>query len=523
MDLRANTPVDVLIGPFVDGTNGKDTEEAESPVVLLSKNGQALAAKSDVTTPVHDNAGYYNCELDATDLDTEGNLALVVEDSANALPVRHEFNVMAEAAWDSLYVAKDTGFMDVNVKAVSEDTTAADNLELACDNYSVTRGLTGTALPAAVADAAGGVPVSDLGGLDLDTILGRITANVALASVCTEARLAELGSTNLPADVDTLLTRLSSVRAGYLDNLSAGAVALASVCTSARLGELDPANLPADIDTLLARLSAVRAGYLDNLSAGAVALASVVGALNDAAVDGDPTATDTLMQYIKQLINILVGTAGVVTFPVEAAPANAVSLAEVIRAIYNDTVGLAGDVMRGTNSAALATVATEARLAELDAANLPADVDTLIARLTAARAGYLDSLNGHIAQTGDNYVRLGPPAGASHAADNAAIKAETALIVQDTEAPKKNTAFNNLSVFMVDSTDDVSGKTGLSLGVTRSIDGAAFGAGTGTAAEISNGMYQYDASAADMNGDVIIFRFTGTGANDTFITVHTRP
>ena len=47
---------------------------------------------------------------------------------------------------------------------------------------------------------------------------------------------------------------------------------------------------------------------------------------------------------------------------------------------------------RGTNLAALATVCTEARLAELAAANLPADIDTLITRLTANRAGYLDEL-----------------------------------------------------------------------------------------------------------------------------------
>ncbi len=39
--------------------------------------------------------------------------------------------------------------------------------------------------------------------------------------------------------------------------------------------------------------------------------------------------------------------------------------------------------MVGTNSAALATVCTEARLAELDAGNLPADVDTLLGRITS--------------------------------------------------------------------------------------------------------------------------------------------
>ena len=99
----------------------------------------------------------------------------------------------------------------------------------------------------------------------------------------------------------------------------------------------------------------------------------------------------------------------------------------------------------------------------------------------------------------------------------------TAAIVLDTTIPTKNAAFSNLPVFMVGSTDHVTPKTGLTLGITRSLDGGAFGAGTGSAAEIGNGMYQYDASQADMNADVVIFRFTGTDADDTFITIITKP
>jgi hypothetical protein len=56
-----------------------------------------------------------------------------------------------------------------------------------------------------------------------------------------------------------------------------------------------------------------------------------------------------------------------------------------------DTTTTNTDV-RGTDSAALASVCTEGRLAELDAAKLPADVDTLLARLTAARAALLDEI-----------------------------------------------------------------------------------------------------------------------------------
>ena len=74
----------------------------------------------------------------------------------------------------------------------------------------------------------------------------------------------------------------------------------------------------------------------DMVGTDGAALAAVVGALADAAADGAVTEADTLMKYIKQLINILIGAPGVVAFPAEAAPANGVSLAEVIRAIAID-------------------------------------------------------------------------------------------------------------------------------------------------------------------------------------------
>jgi hypothetical protein len=103
--------VDVLIGPFVDSTDG-DTEETALTIsradVLLSKNGQALTQKTDVTAAAHDADGYYNCELDATDTDTIGQLVLAVHE-AGALAVRHEFQVIEEAVYDRDYKAAATG------------------------------------------------------------------------------------------------------------------------------------------------------------------------------------------------------------------------------------------------------------------------------------------------------------------------------------------------------------------------------------------------------------------------------
>lgn len=114
MLLRQSTAVDVLIGPFVDSTDGYTPESGVSPAVKLSKAGQALAAKTDATTPVHDADGYYNCELDATDTNTVGTLVLSVVGSATSLAVRHEFQVVEEAVYDAMYVSGAVGPLEAN-------------------------------------------------------------------------------------------------------------------------------------------------------------------------------------------------------------------------------------------------------------------------------------------------------------------------------------------------------------------------------------------------------------------------
>lgn len=262
--LRANTAVDVLIGPFVDDTDGKTAETGltiSQADVKLSKNGQALAQKNDATAASHDSDGYYNCELDATDTNTEGQLDLIVNESG-ALPVRHSFCILAEAAWDSLFSAKDDGFMDVNVKTIGRaDTqeTEADNLESACANYSATRGLSGTALPAAAADAAGGLPISDAGGLDLDTKLAN-TNEVTAARMGALTDWVDGGRLDLildaiVADTNELQTDDVPGLISALNDPTAAAIADA-VWDEAATGHTDAgkagAQLWTDIDAILA-------------------------------------------------------------------------------------------------------------------------------------------------------------------------------------------------------------------------------------------------------------------------------
>ena len=91
----------------------------------------------------------------------------------------------------------------------------------------------------------------------------------------------------------------------------------------------------------------------------------------------------------------------------------------------------------------------------------------------------------------------------------------------DDLAIKKNATFSNFEFLMVLTSDHVTPATGLTVTGQRSIDGGAFASVAGTIAEVSNGIYQFDALAADTNGDVITWRFLSATADDTFVTFKT--
>ena len=104
----------------------------------------------------------------------------------------------------------------------------------------------------------------------------------------------------------------------------------------------DASDIAASFATLQAFVDTEVASILTAVDTEIATIIATIGALNDAAADGDPTATDTMMAYLKQLINTLVGTAGIPTYPASAAPGNAVSLAEAIRQIYDEVAAISG-------------------------------------------------------------------------------------------------------------------------------------------------------------------------------------
>lgn len=88
---------------------------------------------------------------------------------------------------------------------------------------------------------------------------------------------------------------------------------------------------------------------------------------------------------------------------------------------------------------------------------------------------------------------------------------------------KKNQALNDFEFLMTDSTLHAPA-LGLIVSVTRSIDGAAFAAGTLSAVtEVGNGIYAVNFGSGDLNGSVITLQATAAGSDTTFERIVTQP
>jgi len=375
--LKQSTAVTIKFGPFLDEDDGKTAETGlaiSQADVRLSKNGGDFAQKNESSAATHDELGIYDVDLDTTDTGTLGRLFVAVHEGG-ALPVWREFMVVPENVWDSLYGADN---LQVDAVEISGDSVAANNLEAACDGTTYNIG-GGAVVAASVTGAVGSVTgsvgsvtgavgsvtgavgsvtgnvggnvagsvasVTDKAGFSLAAdqsavTVGTVTTvtnmrgtdNAALASVCTEARLAELGSTNLPADIDAILADTGTdgvvvagaSKTGYSlaadqSGVTIGTVttasnmrgtdnaALASVCTEARLAELAAANLPADIDAILADTGTDGVVVASASKTGYALSASGIDGVLDEVVEGTTTFRQMLRGFASALLGKLSG------------------------------------------------------------------------------------------------------------------------------------------------------------------------------------------------------------------------
>lgn len=155
--LKQSTAATVLIGPFVDNADGYTPETGLTAggvdeIGVYKHDGTALTSISGTTTFTHRAGGMYTATLSTTDTNTVGRLTLYVRDDSVCLPAWKDFIVLPANVYDSLVGGTDyldinavqwagtatslngtTSLPEVDVRAISGDTTAADNCELDYD------------------------------------------------------------------------------------------------------------------------------------------------------------------------------------------------------------------------------------------------------------------------------------------------------------------------------------------------------------------------------------------------------
>lgn len=286
MDVDANlAEVPVNIMPLLDDTDFKSREEsvaynAAGLELIWHFTTTAGATTATVVTPTtggaydwaHQDGGMYTIEIPASggasiNNDTEG------------------------FGWFS---GKATGVLPWRGPVIGFRAAGLNNA-LIDSAYSTTRGLAGTALPDAAADAAGGLPISDAGGLDLDAQIGTDI----------DAILVDTGTT-----LDTLIKDIPTVAEFEARTLVAADYTVVSdlgtVQTGdayARLGAPAGASVSADIAAVKAQTAAIEADTQDLQTQIGVAGAGLTAVPWNAAWDAE-VATAVRTELATELAEI---------------------------------------------------------------------------------------------------------------------------------------------------------------------------------------------------------------------------
>lgn len=263
----------------------------------LKANGAATVDISGATwAAVTGAAGWYDLSLTTSHTDTVGELVIVVQDESVCLPVYKTFQVIEEAAYDALFAASAPGYVanaPVNVAQISGDSGAADNCEAFFDGtgYAGTgnviptvttvgtvNGLAANVITATsiAADAITAAKIAT-GAIDADAIAADAITAAKIANGAIDAATFAAGAIDAAAIADGAIDAATFAGGTLLDEAG---VRTALGLTAANLETLIT-TVDTVVDTIASRLTATRAGYLDNLSGGAVATAAALTVIDD--------------------------------------------------------------------------------------------------------------------------------------------------------------------------------------------------------------------------------------------------
>jgi len=117
-ELKTNTATRITVGPFLDVTDAKTPEvaltatnekitfvvdDAGVPTLVLDANATGSGGNNDLVHITGDDAGYYDLELTAANVNYLGRAVLAITYVTDHLPVFHEFEIVSAAYFDWKY------------------------------------------------------------------------------------------------------------------------------------------------------------------------------------------------------------------------------------------------------------------------------------------------------------------------------------------------------------------------------------------------------------------------------------
>ena len=141
--LKTNTAVIVTVGPFYDKTDGVtienaltatneritltvDLDDGNAPTLVLDNiTGAASATSNDIVVITNCDAGLYQIELAAANVNYLGRAMLTITDAANHVPVFHEFMIVSAQFYNFMCGAT---IPDVNVTKVGGTSQTAGDV-----------------------------------------------------------------------------------------------------------------------------------------------------------------------------------------------------------------------------------------------------------------------------------------------------------------------------------------------------------------------------------------------------------
>lgn len=256
MFIRQNTARAIMIGPFVDNTDGYTPETAltiASGSIRLSKNGAAFAPTSAGISLTHNESGWYSGTLNTTDTNTVGSLSVAVY-VTGALPVWREYTVLPAMIYNSFIGG--TSSLTVYPTGVFSAQANVTGIVPAALSQIVVSG------NAASWNVYNGATVTVTGVVNGLTMTASGLTPGALSQIVTSGNAANWSGLTPVTDLTTINSKLDII-SGYTDSLETSVATLPTITTIVASGTA--AGWAAD--TTAVTVSGLTAGALSQIVA----------------------------------------------------------------------------------------------------------------------------------------------------------------------------------------------------------------------------------------------------------------